>query len=120
MNFTLPDDRLPVWNVLSEFFIDTELDSDDYKRIAFVLAASKYSLEEMEDILSYEVYPECKGNLLCIAGEWAGFHPDWISKRIGLRKDKRPRLRLRPLDRWMFKDHWKAVSELVQQKRNEN
>ncbi|MGH9959894.1 MAG: DUF7079 family protein [Pyrinomonadaceae bacterium] len=35
-----------------------------------IIAASPYSLEEIESILVDEVYPICKYNLLNVAGEW--------------------------------------------------
>jgi hypothetical protein len=118
MTATLPDERFPVWDALSEFFLDTELQPSDYERISDTLAQSRYSVQELGDILYYEVYPECKWNMFCVAGEWAGFHPDWIMQRIAPRKDKRPRFCLAPFHRWAFDSHWKVVIGLVEEKRS--
>jgi hypothetical protein len=67
---------------MSDMFLDTELDEADFNRIAATLAASPYSLDELDDILWAEVYPACYGNLLLSAGEWAGFDPAWLESRI--------------------------------------
>jgi len=64
---------MPVWEALSDFFLDTELQEADYQRIASVLTCSSYTIAEIEEILRYEVYPALRWNLLAIAGEWAGF-----------------------------------------------
>lgn len=109
MTAEITDERFPVWEVLSEFFLDTELQEQDYDRIATTLAATDYSTAEIKEILDYEVSPACKWNLYSIAGEWAGFHPDWIMETIAPRKDKRPRIRLPQLSCWMFRSHWKSV-----------
>jgi hypothetical protein len=74
--------RRPVWLALSELFLDTSLDSTDINRIAATLVASHYSLRDLDRILVREVYPACRGNLLSIAGEWAGFDAEWLETRI--------------------------------------
>jgi len=111
------DERFPIWEALSDFFLDTELDGKDYERIANILADSEYSVKELEEILRYEVYPGCIPNLYCVAGEWAGFDPDWLQERILPHKDKRPWFRKYPLASWMYQHHWKEVSPLVKSKR---
>jgi hypothetical protein len=71
-----------VWDVLSELFLDTEFVEDDYNRIVKALASSPYSIEELEDILRWEVYAACYSNMFSIAGEWAGFNMKWLESRI--------------------------------------
>jgi hypothetical protein len=68
--------RVAIWCVLSEFYLDTELQDTDLERIAQVLARSPYSLEELRHIEQREVAPVCRGNLCQVAGEWAMFAPD--------------------------------------------
>lgn len=58
MDSATPDERLPVWEALSELFLDVELDAHDHERIAGHLATSSYSIQELEEILYFEVYPE--------------------------------------------------------------
>jgi hypothetical protein len=62
--------RLPVWTALSELFLDTELQDDDYARIAAVLGRSGLPHERLQAILNYEVAPVFAFNLVDLAGEW--------------------------------------------------
>ncbi len=106
-----------MWEALSDFFLDTELDGSDYERIASVLASSPYSIQDIEDILRHEVYPVLIWNLRSVAGEWAGFDREWLRGSIEPRLNKRPVFRL-PLVQWpMVRDHWVSVSELIQRNR---
>jgi hypothetical protein len=108
-------ERLPVWEALSEFFLDTELQPDDYARIAKLLAASAYSEKQIEQILVDEVCPVCRLNLLTVAGEWIGFDRQWLGDTIGGRLGKKPRFRwffvLR--HRWMYGRHWNKVRPMI-------
>ena len=105
------DGRLPVWTALSELFLDTELQEDDHRRIAAVLAASPYTAKELDEILRCEVTPVLKPNLLCVAGEWAGFDQSWLQEQLT------PRINLRPFFRprvfWMMRRRWKHILELT-------
>ena len=80
--------RRPVWGALSTLFLDTDTSLDRQRR-AQVLAASEYSLKELEEILITEVYPACGPNLLSVAGEWAGFDTAWLEERILSRRPSR-------------------------------
>jgi hypothetical protein len=67
------DRRLPVWHAFSDLFLDTELQADDYRRIAAALRSSGYTPAELRAILADEVGPAFSFNLLDIAGEWSGW-----------------------------------------------
>jgi hypothetical protein len=111
------DDRLPVWEALSEFFLDTELGENDYQRISEVLNSSPYSIQEMENILRLEVYPVLIWNLRSIAGQWTDFDREWLRVRMEPRLKRRPWLRI-PLLHWgLIRDHWTSVSTLIRHKR---
>jgi hypothetical protein len=112
---TIVDERLPVWNVLSELFLDTELQEDDHQRIARVLAASPYSEKKLDEILRFEVTPVLKWNLLSIAGEWAGFDETWLRQKLAPRIDARPWLRLGVF--WMMPRRWTHILSLVAKSR---
>lgn len=73
--------REPVWEALSDMFLDTDVSISRQWR-AEQLAESPYSIEQLEFILVDEVYPVCKYNLLSIAGEWSGFDPVWLKAKI--------------------------------------
>ncbi len=105
--------RSPIWEALSEFFLDTELGDKDYLRISQVLAASPYSVKEVEDILRFEVYPVLIDNLQSPAGGWEGFDTQWLREQIEPKLNKRPLIR-RPLFLWwMVRPHWDRVSTLM-------
>ncbi|MBK8477674.1 MAG: hypothetical protein IPL39_15645 [Opitutaceae bacterium] len=108
------EERMPVWEAFSEFFLDTELQAEDHERIAQVLAASGYSAKELEEILVYEVYPTCKVNMFSMAGEWAGINPDWIREKMAPKYDRRPPIRIWSFHhRWMYGRHWQRVQPRI-------
>ena len=72
------DRRLPVWHAFSDLFLDTELQAEDYRRIAAALRASGYTRAELRAILVDEVGPAFAFNLLDIAGEWSGWTEDAV------------------------------------------
>ena len=49
------EERRPIWIALSEFYLDTELDGSDFRRIAFTILDSPYSFDEVKRINKYEV-----------------------------------------------------------------
>ena len=89
------EQRRPVWDALSELFLDTELQPEDHRRIARVLSASGYSEPELEQILRLAVGPVLLANLLSVAGQWAGFDLGWLEGQI-LRRGRRRWLRWLP------------------------
>lgn len=64
--------RKPVWNAMSDVFLDTET-RWEIPNVAFVLAKAGYSEEELDAIWQDEIVPECARNLRQVAGEWALF-----------------------------------------------
>ena len=73
--------RRPVWLALSDLFLDTDVQLFQGLNTR-LLAASPYSLDELDTILREEVYPACAFNLSLVAGEWAGFDEAWLERRI--------------------------------------
>ncbi len=83
MNDTLNiEERKPIWIVLSEFYLDTELQESDFRHIAFKIIESPYSIDKVKEINKYEVFPVLQPNLLSVAGEWAGFDEEWLINSI--------------------------------------
>ena len=72
-------------------YLDTDISLSRDERVR-ILAASPYSLEELEQILVDEVHPVCFWNLCIVAGEWAGFDPEWLRSIILSRSQRRFRL----------------------------
>jgi hypothetical protein len=96
------EERRPVWLALSDLFLDTDVVALR-ERIAATLAASPYSLSELQEILVDEVYPACRGNMFSWpGGEWAGFDEVWLEQRI-LRRRQSP-------FRWL---HWLNLARVT-------
>jgi hypothetical protein len=64
--------------MLSELYLDTELDDAGLAPMAAVLARSPYSIDELQRIELWEVAPVVWSNLLSVAGTWSGFDESWI------------------------------------------
>lgn len=95
--------RLPVWQALSELFLDTELQPYDHRQIAAQLRESGYSPDELRAILMNEVAPAFVPNLLSVAGEWTSWSEDEV-RIIMLRSLASPLSRTikRWVARWLF------------------
>lgn len=108
-------ERLPVWESLFEFFLDTKLDTQDYERIAKRLAATQFTETEIEEILIGEVCPVCRTNLTGIAGEWIGFDSEWLKRSIAPRIRRTARLKwlFKLRHGWMYGRHWNKVRKLI-------
>ena len=90
----LTDDELevrrPVWEALSELYLDTE---PDWSGVARTCAASPYTPWQIRRILYDEVHPVLHLNLWSVAGVWDGFDQEWLVSSILARK-RPPLLRL--------------------------
>nr|WP_316643369.1 hypothetical protein [uncultured Roseateles sp.] len=74
--------RRPLWEALSEMFLDTELQDGDYKFIARRVLESSLNPQELSIALWCDVFPVLAHNLQSVAGEWAGFDASWLAERI--------------------------------------
>ena len=74
--------RRPVWEAISELWLDTELQVFEIDHIAEVLARSVYRLDELREIYAFEVAPVVWGNSLSVAGVWTNFDADWLAQEI--------------------------------------
>ncbi len=108
--------RQPVWIALSEFYLDTELDEHDLKRIAQVFKASGLDLQSIKDIDKQEVFPVLQYNLLWVAGIWDGFDPAFLTEACTKMYFKRNTWWHKSwisiwnrLFYWMRKGYWKEV-----------
>jgi len=100
--------RRPVWQALSELFLDTET-RPSVSLSAAACLRSGYSDAELDVIWRYEISPVLAPNLLCAAGEWAGIDQVWLEDKIvhcrrGLFDD---------MARWVNQDHWAEVGRLI-------
>ena len=95
--------RQPVWLALSEFYLDTELQPTDFKRIRAVFDHSGYSAQEIRQIDYEEVGPLLYPNLLSVAGEWTGFAETALLASLAKRATKRIKIRSLPPFRWLWR-----------------
>lgn len=84
MEPSLIAERRDVWIAVSDLFLDTDVRLS-YPYVARVLAASPYSMDQLESIFQNEVAPAVESNLFDIAGEWAGFPEAWLIDTITAR-----------------------------------
>lgn len=109
------ENRRPVWQQLSDLFLDTELQQYHFDGMARAVADSPYSLSEIEEILIRELYPVCMPVLMSLTGEWAGFDSNWLERAI---VDNPRQAEGRPLalpDDWhIIGDDWGKVKALVE------
>jgi len=112
--------RKPVWNAISDFYLDTELQPSDYERIAAEFIKSGKTIQQIKEIDFYEVFPVLKGNLMSVAGEWGGFNKNWLNENCEKMYLKRKNIFFRLKIKlshvfwfWMRKDHWKEIENLL-------
>lgn len=72
--------REDVWLLLSELWLDTQLDGFGLRHIADQLRTSGLARAELESIYLYEVAPVVWLNHWSVAGVWDGFDPQWLSE----------------------------------------
>ncbi len=112
------DARIPVWNALSDLYLDTDV-ALSHRYIVRTLAASPYSLDELHGMLMYDVHPALYPNLMSVAGEWAGFDEAWLLERIQTIR-RRPRWRRR-ITHWFARDigaQWRTLEPMIRAARN--
>ena len=102
--------RRPVWEALSAFFLDTEIDDAWRAEIVSTARASGYSVEELDSILWRELCPVLHVNLLSVAGEWSGFDMTYVEQQILARPAGRVRRWWSYAARGHFaRDEWQRV-----------
>lgn len=110
---TTDDARIPVWTALSDLYLDNDV-SLSYDHIVRILAASPYSLDELHEMLMYDVHPALYPNLMSVAGEWAGFEEAWLLERIATIR-RQPRWRRR-ISHWFVRDigmQWTTLAGMI-------
>ena len=83
--------RSPVWQALSDLFLDTELGLADFTFIASTIQAAGFSTDEAEEILRQEVAPVFWTNLCSVAGEWTPWSEEQVRELVCVRIRKQQR-----------------------------
>src|SRR5437762_2719808 len=100
--------RRPVWQALSDLFLDTELTEAFYRFIARTVVDSGYSPAEIRSILWDEVFPVIEFNLRHPAGVWEGFQMEWLEEKI-LGADERQTAQQQPVTARIVQEAWSEV-----------
>jgi hypothetical protein len=93
---------------LSSLYLDTDV-TLMHSFIGSQLGASGMTLEEVENLLVFDVHPVLSGNLLRIAGEWDGFDESLLIAQINNRR-LRGKKRVRP--GFIFRDSSHPINQL--------
>lgn len=120
------EQRKPLWEALSDLWLDTEMQSYEHERRAELMTSSGFSFGEIERIFSEEVAPVVYKNLYTAVGVWDGFDTDWLYENILKNMEKQEKS---PIYRaWvqstvgkflmtrMVQDDWKKIVELYKNK----
>jgi len=112
--------RIPVWTSISELYLDTELQDNDYTSIANTLTNTDFQLSELKEIDLYEVFPVLKNNLLSVAGVWSGFDQNWLiencTKAYLKRDNKLFRFKIKVYSLYLYstrQQHWKEIEQRI-------
>jgi hypothetical protein len=82
--------HIKVWISMAEHYLDTETRAElPWTALACVEAG--LSVEEARAIWREEVEPTLGSNLLCVAGEWAGWDEAWLVERLTARRARNAR-----------------------------
>lgn len=76
------DKRFPLWEAISQLFIDTEIGAYEHGRVVEEIMKFDCSFEEAENIFLYEVAPVCSWNMYAAAGVWTAFDEEWLKEKI--------------------------------------
>ena len=109
--------RRPVWQALSQLYLDTDIESN-LPGIAATLAAAPYTLAQLHEILRFEVNPVLHWNLHATAGVWSGFDAQWLEQEI-LRRSRHPRWLRALATQRALRWHWAALAADVQRQREQ-
>jgi hypothetical protein len=104
--------RRPVWDAMSDLFLDTETRwSVPY--VARRCAESGYDDEVLERVFWAEVFPEAIGNLTQVAGEWGMLKLDEQALINRANHGSIPWL-ARRAHGWMVQDSWLAARQVTE------
>ncbi len=125
-NTTIIEQKKMVWVALADVFLDTDV-SLTYDAISKQCALSCFSIEELEHMLKNEVAPICCDNLMCVAGQWAGFDEEWLITNITDKINTKTPV-LTKLWQWVsvkahqsyINQHWKNIVPLIVLHRTQN
>ncbi|MCE2595819.1 hypothetical protein K6Y31_13485 [Motilimonas cestriensis] len=100
-----------VWQLLSELYLDNELEQQTLVYLAQRLKNTEFSLVQLEQMLLTQVHPVLHWNLLSVAGEWTYFEATSLQDAINdyLTEQQSVRGKLKHLVTWP----WRRYSQTL-------
>lgn len=86
MNYVALNEKDRARLLLSDLFSDNEMSLDEIDSLAASLRSLQISPSTMYWMLRHELFPILFSNLLCVAGQWAGFDEDRLLNEIERRR----------------------------------
>lgn len=115
------ENRKPVWDALSDLYLDTEIQDYTLASIADTCARSPYSIVEIERIMFLEVQPIVGINLKSITGVWDYFDQEWLAEKIMTRYKRHSwRFWNIHLGKRYFGKQWRDIISKIQEIRDTN
>lgn len=109
--------RMPLWCALADLYLDTDMPEHWVPAIADVIVRDGWTIAEAEHILCWEVRPAFYGNLLQVAGEWAGWHEDDVRRLVLAGRDIGPLRRTLLGSKRFMPGYWPDIVDEVSQRR---
>ena len=111
--------RAPLWVALADLFLDTEMQVEHYAAVRQAALTGGFAAAEVKAILLGEVMPVFGFNAIDIAGEWAGFEPEWAAERVSdylagkVVAGKLPALALVLVRRSLLRYEWPRLARIL-------
>lgn len=112
------DRALPLLTALADLYLDTDA-LLAVPHIARIIVEGGYTVEQVEAMLRWDVRPAFYTNLLSVAGEWAGWHPEFVRERVLAVTKRRVDRFIIGADRFFPRTEWAAVVAEVERLRGE-
>jgi len=112
------DRALPLLTALADLYLDTD-PMLAVPGIARVIVDGGYTLDAVEAMLRRDVRPAFYANLLLVAGEWAGWSPEFVRERVLATSERRVGRFLAGGDRFFPRAAWAAIVAEVARLRGE-
>src|SRR5437764_972755 len=105
--------RRPVWERLSDLFLDTELQDYHYSGIAQQIIESGYGPTEVHHILWEEVFPAIEWNLRHPCGVSEGFRVEYLQEAILVPSSPKQTANVQPGTARAIRDAWAEVCRFL-------
>jgi len=107
------DRALPLLTALADLYLDTDV-MPAVPHIARIIVERGYTVQQAEAMLRWDVRPAFYTNLLSVAGEWAGWSPEFVRERVLAVSGRRVDRFIIGADRFFPRIEWAAIVDEVE------